>query len=168
MRTMPRLPHARAAFTRGGRLAGISVGLVGVASAFVGIAQYAEQHPSVHLTGEWRLNHTIESTSMAAYRGVRLGYRLFVSQKGDEITAEGEKCWENGRIMAPMERTPIEFAGTLDHGIVKGTFIEEGKRRRTTGYFSWSLRKDGSLTGTFRSTAANSRGSVMAQRVTEK
>jgi hypothetical protein len=118
-----------------------------------------------NLSGEWSMVNTIERTSYPAYRNLRIGYHLVITQTGTEFTADGEKVSENGTPMADSERTPIHVTGSVDQSGVSATFVEEGIRRRTSGSFEWTLTTDGSqLRGTFTSTAAKSSGPSVATR----
>ena len=50
---------------------------------------------------------TTESVSQDAANRVPLGYRVELSQQNDRVTGTGHKATENGRTIAPAERTPI-------------------------------------------------------------
>ncbi len=118
-----------------------------------------------NLSGEWILVNTIERTSFPAFTKLRVGYHLTITQAGTEFKAEGEKYLENGLEMNPSQRTPIRVNGSVSYDTVRGTFVEEGLRRTTTGSFDWRLLSDANeLRGTFVSSAAKSSGSSVATR----
>jgi len=127
----------------------------------------AETAPSrtPNLSGEWILVNTIEQTSYPAFRNLRIGYHLRITQTGTEFQGEGEKYLENGLEMNPSQRTPIHVNGQVSSDRVSATFVEEGLRRTTTGSFDWSLmRYANELHGTFVSSAAKSSGSSVVTR----
>jgi hypothetical protein len=111
------------------------------------------------LTGEWRIINTVEKTAYKSFGNMEVGFRLTVNQNGKEFTAKGEKFSENGQTLPTARRTPIQLKGSIDGDKVIATFVEDGRERRTNGRFIWKLQHNGDgLSGTFISTAANSRG----------
>ena len=142
---------------------GILMGIIGV---ILGIIEYRESHPSINLTGEWKIINTIDSTSYPLYQDMQLGYRIFLQQDGKKITGEGEKCWENGKEIPSTAHSPISIEGTLDGMVVTATCTEKGARRSTSGSFIWTVSPDGRmLKGSFTSTAANSQGTSIGERM---
>lgn len=117
------------------------------------------------LAGEWNVINTVEKTGYKSYNNMEVGFRLRIKQKGKDFTATGEKFSENGRNLPQNGRTPIHVTGSIDGDKIVATFVEDGSLRRTNGRFVWKLQSDGSgLTGTFASTAANSRGKSAATK----
>ena len=117
------------------------------------------------LAGEWRVINTVEKTGYKSFDRMQVGFRLRIKQTGKDFTATGEKFSENGRNLPQNSRTPIEVKGSIDGDKIVATFVEDGLVRRTNGRFIWKLQNDGSgLTGTFVSTAANSRGRSAATK----
>lgn len=115
------------------------------------------------LGGEWKVVNTVEKTGYKSYNNLEVGFRLRIKQTGNDFTGTGEKFSENGRSLHPNSRTPIRVTGSIDGDKIVATFIEDGLMRRTNGRFVWKLKSDGAgLTGTFVSTAANSRGKSAA------
>jgi hypothetical protein len=125
-----------------------------------------DSKPSFDLNGEWKLVNTIEKTSYSPHRNLVLGYRLFIKQAQRELTADGEKTWENGESLPPAGRTAIHLTGSIDGETLIATFVEDGALRETNGSVVWRIQKRGKrLTGTFKSTAANSSGTSIATKV---
>ena len=117
------------------------------------------------LAGEWKVINTVENTGYKSYNNMKVGFRLSIKQSGKDFTATGEKFSENGRNLPQNNRTPIHVTGSIDGDKIVATFVEDGLMRRTNGRFVWKLQSDGAgLTGTFVSTAANSRGKSAATR----
>ncbi|HET7042446.1 MAG TPA: hypothetical protein VFI13_10520, partial [Gemmatimonadales bacterium] len=118
------------------------------------------------LSGWWELTNTIASTNYAAYRGLRLTYRLQLEQDGDRLTGRGQKWAEEGAPVSAAARSPISVTGRIEGNKVTLQFTERGARRDTTGSFAWTLAPNGNaLHGTFWSTAANTSGSSVARRM---
>jgi hypothetical protein len=117
------------------------------------------------VTGSWKLATQVESSSVARYEGLLLGYELQLEQDGDRISGIGRKMIENGsRIDAPGQ-TPIAVTGIADGERLTLSFVEAGARRATQGTFMLTHDADGMLRGRFTSDAASSAGSVEARRV---
>jgi hypothetical protein len=95
---------------------------------------------------------------------MEVGFRLRIKQTGKDFTATGVKFSENGRNLPQNSRTPIQVTGSIDGDKIVATFVEDGLMRRTNGRFVWKLQNGGGLTGTFASTAANSRGKSAATK----
>lgn len=118
-----------------------------------------------NLSGEWDMVNTVEKTSYPPYANLQMGYRLMINQVGTEFTAEGEKLSENGNSLPTKDRTPIHVTGSINGETVGATFVEEGKRRKTSGRFAWKIEAQGNrLVGTFASTAASSSGTSVATK----
>jgi hypothetical protein len=111
------------------------------------------------------MTNQVQSSSYAAYRRLRLGYRLQLQQHGSRITGQGQKWSENGRRIPGATRTPITVDGVIEGRRVALRFVERGHRRTSGGSFDLMLANNGLLAGTFESDAAHSRGSSSAQRV---
>lgn len=124
----------------------------------------AERVPQ--LGGRWELTNEIESTSHAPYQGLRLGYRLRLQQDGTRLSGVGQKVSENGVVIPPSQRTPLEVSGTIEGSQVVLRFTEHGAERNSGGVFRWRVSRDGgTLEGRFSSDAAASRGRSVASRI---
>lgn len=127
----------------------------------------AAETPRFDLSGEWKVVNVTESTSYNPYRGLRLGYRLFVQQEGRRFTAEGEKYWENDEEVPHRRRTPIYLEGSVQGDTIRASFREKGTRRTTSGRFVWKVINGGRITGSFTSTAADSSGISSGTRLAD-
>ncbi len=117
------------------------------------------------LSGNWSVVNTVEQTSYAAYRNMKVGFNVSINQTGRDFTGTGEKISENGRSLPATSRTPIVVKGTIDGDKVEATFSENGALRTTNGRFVWRIDKSsGGLTGTFMSNAARSSGKSAATK----
>ena len=117
------------------------------------------------LSGNWSVVNTVEQTSYAAYKNMKVGFNVSINQTGRDFTGTGEKISENGRSLPATSRTPIVVKGTIDGDKVEATFSENGALRTTNGRFVWWIDKtSGGLTGTFISNAARSSGKSAATK----
>jgi hypothetical protein len=117
-----------------------------------------------NLGGKWYVENTIKSTTYNPYIGLKVGYVMYLTQNGKAISGNFEKDKENGTLLKDKARTEGLCHGTVNRNAVALTFSEKGQRRETIGEYSWMLQDDGSLVGTFSSTAADTRGSSVARR----
>lgn len=106
----------------------------------------------------------MQSSSLNAFQGLRLGYRVQLQQEGDEISGTGRKIAENGRPIGRGGQTPIVLQGTVDGDRLTLTFTERGTRRQSAGTFHLVRERDNLLRGRFSSDAAQSAGTVEARR----
>jgi transcriptional regulator with XRE-family HTH domain len=118
-----------------------------------------------NLAGAWTLETQVTSSSLRTFEGLRLGYRLELTQDGGRIDGRGRKISENGVALRGRRQTPIVVQGTIDGGRLRLTFGEQGARRHSTGTFALVLEDAGVLRGSFASGAARSAGIVAARRL---
>jgi hypothetical protein len=118
------------------------------------------------VAGEWEVVNTVLQTQYAAYRQLRLAFRLVVQQQGVTFTALGAKYRENGQLLPRAARRSLMLLGTLKTGtVIEATFQEAGLTRPTHGRFRLTIVSRDHLRGTFTSTAAGSSGSSQWFRV---
>jgi transcriptional regulator with XRE-family HTH domain len=115
------------------------------------------------VSGSWTMATNVESSRLADFVGLRLGYEIQLDQAGDRITGQGRKIIENGAAVNSQAQTPISLSGTIAGDRLTLTFTERGTERATQGKFVL-LVEDGTLRGRFSSTAAQSSGTVEAHR----
>ncbi|MEO1249560.1 MAG: hypothetical protein AAFW76_06940 [Pseudomonadota bacterium] len=127
------------------------------------------------LSGFWQFEMTTEETSHAPYQGLKLRYDTALIQQGTDFSGTGEKDAEQ---LASADgwteyggagRTRIEVIGYIERKFLSRDRVilhieEDGTRRQTSAFMELVLSGDGSMTGTFRTTAANSSGSVVWER----
>jgi hypothetical protein len=117
------------------------------------------------VSGPWTLATRVESSSLARFKGLQLGYRMELKQNGDRVIGVGRKIAENGTAIRSRAQTPLAVNGTIEGDRLTLSFTERGARRPTRGKFILLLDETGTLRGRFTSTAARSSGTVEAQRV---
>ncbi|GAB5457614.1 MAG: hypothetical protein Hens3KO_06440 [Henriciella sp.] len=140
------------------------------------------QYEKFRLDGEWHLDTCTETADLAAYEGLHLAWRVFLSDDplSAPVVGDGEKIEEDYKLIAPVGRFPVRFVGTKEINKVSLTGRFEGSRRASTGRFElapteakrlWSgympfyQRNVDVLIGTFSLTAGNARGTARAVRM---
>ena len=137
-----------------------------ILGGLIGIYTFRHNSPKFDLSGEWKIENAIQSTSFHAFQGLKLGYRVFLSQRGTDLTGTGEKWSEDDKWLPPKAHTPIQITASISGNKIFATFQETGAERTTAGTFDWTYQPEtNSLVGTFSSTAADSRGSSVGIRV---
>ena len=116
------------------------------------------------LTGAWTVATQIESSSLARYEGLQLGYEMRLTQRGDRVTGVGRKVTENGAGIGRRAQTAVTVTGSIRGDRLLLNFVEKGTRRSTQGRFELLIDQSGTLRGSFSSTAARSSGRVEAHR----
>jgi hypothetical protein len=117
------------------------------------------------VSGRWDLRQDVRSTSYEPFAGMSLGYRLNLLQDGNRVHGRGFKTSENGVLLLPSQRTPIEVEGRIQGDELILNFTEIGRERTSRGTMRYRLGRSGAMQGQFSSDAANSSGSSSAQRV---
>ena len=136
-----------------------------IVGGFLGIYAFMQTYSRYDLTGKWTITNTIQSTSYHPYKGLKLGYTVFLTQHGTDITGTGEKESENSKDLPPLAHSHINIIGSITGKKITATFVEEGTERKTEGTFDWTYEsKTNALHGTFTSTAADEAGSSVAHR----
>lgn len=116
------------------------------------------------LTGWWNVTNRVESAAYQPFAELNLGYRLLLTQTGNQITGTGYQWMENGQQLPPSQRTAIAVNGTIEGRQVTLQFFERGPRRTSTGAFTYEITETDVLHGTFTTDVAESKGSTQARR----
>ena len=124
-----------------------------------------ESPASRDVTGSWRVATHVESSSLARYEGLNLGYEMQLEQEGDRVKGRGRKITENGAGLHAAAQTPVTVSGTIDGDRLTLNFVERGTRRPTQGKFVLLVDDSDTLRGRFSTSAARSSGRVEAHRV---
>jgi len=117
------------------------------------------------VSGRWDLRQDVQSTSYGPFSGMSVGYRLNLSQDGNRVHGRGFKTSENGVLLLPSQRSPIEVEGRIEGDQLVLNFTEIGRERTSRGTMRYRLGRNGAMQGQFSSDAANSSGSSSARRV---
>lgn len=92
---------------------GYTVTGLAVVGGFLGIYTFLQGYSRYNLSGKWIITNTIQSTSYQPYQGLKLGYTVFLTQRGTDITGDGEKESENGRDLPPGAHNHISITGSI-------------------------------------------------------
>jgi transcriptional regulator with XRE-family HTH domain len=128
-------------------------------------AQRRTNPSAENLSGWWSVTNRVESTAYRPYENLNLGYRVKLTQNGDQISGTGLKWMENGRQLPRSQRTPIAVNGTVEERQLVLQFTEHGTRRTSAGKFMYVMSDTGVLEGSFTSDVALSKGSSRARRM---
>ncbi len=144
---------------------GYTVTGLAVVGGFLGIYTFLQGYSRYDLSGKWIITNTVQSTSYHPFQGLKLGYTVFLTQHGTDITGTGEKESENGRDLPPGAHNHVNIIGSISGKKITATFVEEGTERKTEGTFDWTYESGtNALAGTFTSTAADAAGPSAAHR----
>jgi len=132
------------------------------------VIEHVASSSLVMMKDTWYVETTTTDSEYGPYLGLRMRYRLLLTQDRDSITAQGEKIGEvrNGEtlVLTGRGKTPVRFTG---HLVARSnmppvvTFLgTEGSTSRDyfTTTFSLTMLSSNILVGTFKSTAANASG----------
>src|SRR5579872_4503651 len=97
-----------------------------VVGGFLGIYSFVQTYSRYDLTGKWIITNTIQSTSYRPYQGLKLGYTVFLTQRGTDITGTGEKESENGKDLPPDAHSLVKITGSVSGKKITATFVEQG------------------------------------------
>ena len=139
-------------------------GLIAFAAATAGVIQYWQSNPAADVSGTWELSLTIEETSYSPYRGMILGYLLFLQQNGASVTGRGEKWAANGEELPSSQHDRIDLRGTISGTNLDLVFNIYGTQRQTVGVIRLGLVDDSEAMGDFTWTAASSSGTAIGVR----
>ena len=87
-----------------------------------------------------------------------------LAQNDRYITGKGEKWWINGNEIPFSQHDPIVVSGIIRDKDLPLYFTLKGSNRETVGIFNLEIMSNKKLIGTFSTTGANSRGSVVMSR----
>lgn len=154
-----------------GKVAAGTITVIGLVGSIVGIATgMIPILPDLHkVDGTWTLKTQTENSTENKYRGMELTYTVNLNHDGTHVTGKGHKQGEKlaGLTYTPYEgkaHTPIDIDGSLDRDgdSLNAVFTEEGEKRSTSGCLELSWNgKSKSWVGTFKSEAAESRGTAL-------
>jgi hypothetical protein len=129
-------------------------------------------------SGTFYVKTTVEETARNPYRGMDVYYTVVVYSDGHVVsgTSEktGEKCIEHSMEYVGTKRKRGVVNGMIERNYLRSSvmnihIVEQGRDREYTTYMSIKISRYrlvwGLFTGTFYSTAANSKGSVLCGRI---
>jgi hypothetical protein len=145
----------------------ISTSILGL----VAIAAVDYFYSTPRLDGFWEVEATIEESSLKRYEGLKIVSQIAVTQENLVLSGSGDKLKEKtvGQddwfFLDGKSRGQIKLNGYIEKNLLSKneviiSTLEEGAVRTTTAFQSLKINNSQSMSGSFQSTAANSRGSV--------
>ena len=120
--------------------------------------------PLADVSGEWTFTTQVQSSTVEAFEGLRLGFQVHLQQDGDRVSGSGRKVTENGSPVPASRQTPISVSGVRAGERLSLSFTEIGRRRQSAGTFELVRQRETAWSGRFSSDAARSTGTAEARR----
>lgn len=142
---------------------GILIGLVVGISKIVDIKVIWEngavriRNIKPNIEGEWEIINRIQNSTYGQYENLTLIWRLYISQKGNEISGHAIKIVEDGEILEGNRKSRLNIlSGKIEANKISIIYEENGNN----GRFEWYYCKDlDIMKGTFSSSLALTKGS---------
>jgi hypothetical protein len=145
------------------------IGGIAFALLLFGINEYIFKTKNV--SGEWLTTIKITNTTHTAFQGIGIEYKIHLLQLGNQISGRGEKTKDlnpDGTLFHEyprVKRVDIDITGYYEKNFLKPSKLyllvkENGTQRATSASYDLTISyfKKNLITGTFISTAADSRG----------
>lgn len=125
------------------------------------------------ISGKWNFRSSTTKTSYKPFRNMELRFVAMLWCEGPRIKGTVEKVYENSSTREGPYIGEDRTRGQVEGFIEKRYFskdnislhiIEDGHRRESTHFQNLVIEKNGRMTGSFASTAADSEGEVIWQR----
>ena len=151
----------------------LSTVLGGLILGFLFFLARERVYPLPRVAGRWYVEMRFERSSYKPYEGMVLRYVAALWREGSSIKGSAEKVYEDSStgvreyVGTNRTRAVIEgYAGKLifSPDLVSVHIVEEGHGRQSTNFHELTVRRDGRMTGTFSTMAADCTGEVTWQR----
>ncbi|MYD92951.1 MAG: hypothetical protein F4Y02_04515 [Chloroflexi bacterium] len=162
----------RRASALGNQVVGAVVTTISLSLGYMVFNDYVAPPPD--LSGSWKFTVIYEDTARSEFKDLRVTYQVLLVQDGLGVSGHGEKVSDRGpggdaTDYAGARRTNIEMQGTVTRNYLsRDTLLlhydEEGRRRDSATVHRLVQCGAGMLCGCFRSTIADTTGSVWWQR----
>jgi len=130
--------------------------------------------PKNNLTGEWKTSTKVEKTSYNPFKDLTVEYKIHLIQKGYELSGSGEKVKDikadgTQTVFLRENRVNIVIDGFFERKYFGKSKVylnieEEGRKRDTRATYTLTLKDHDTLEGTFISTAADARGTIIMKK----
>lgn len=130
--------------------------------------------PKNNLTGEWETRIKVTDTSYIPFQDLTVEYKIHLIQKGYELSGSGEKIKDikadgNQTVFLRENRVNIDVDGFFERKYFGKSKVylnieEEGRKRDTRATYTLTLNKHDILEGTFISTAADAKGTIIMKK----
>jgi hypothetical protein len=140
-------------------------GLASVMLGILSLADFLQRRQPVDITGEWRITFEVKESSYSSYIGGIKNYKIFFTQKNQEVIGEGES-WEFDTDLNFGSHVPLEFEGKIDKYDLLARYTLHGTARTTVGAVNLEVNQEGNyMSGDFVGTAADAKGIVKAYKL---
>jgi len=156
----------------GGQIVGALVTTVSLSLGYMIFNDYIAPPPD--LSGNWKFTVAYEETALAEFKGLQVTYQVLLVQEGLKLTGHGEKLSDRGPTQAAVDyagdrRTNIRVQGTVARNFFSPDtlllhYSEAGRRRESATIHRLAQCGREALCGCFRSTIADTSGSVWWRR----
>ena len=130
--------------------------------------------PPRDLSGNWKFTVIYEDTALGAFKDLQVTYQVLLVQEGVKLSGHGEKLSDRGPGQDAVDyvgdrRTNIQVRGSITRNYLsRDTLLvhyqEKGRRRDSATVHRLVECGPGMLCGCFRSTIADTTGSVWWER----
>jgi hypothetical protein len=148
-----------------------SLKVSGVAGSMIGLILGGNQLYDLYkkksiedLSGWWKLEYTIKETDYNPHKNITIAYKVHLTQNDENIKGDGEKYAENNVEINSKSKVNIEIEGRNFGDSVILNIKEKGKTRATFCETNLKNVTENILTGNFKWTASNSRGTVTLEK----
>lgn len=131
--------------------------------------------PKKNITGEWITEIAIKNSAYNPYKDLKINYKIYLLQKGNEIIGSGEKTSDilaNGdkKEFTGEERVKIVLEGYYERNYLKKSKVflkitEFGSKRESRAIYFLTVKNKNKLKGNFTSTAADSSGLILMKKI---
>lgn len=126
------------------------------------------------LAGFWRAEFETQESEVERFEGMKTRYAFILQQEGQVLRGATEKISEDvdGEVTdyQPYDRIHGNVSGTIAYKVYSNSNLdlvvqENGRLRKSSTILHLEVVNQGRLEGTFTSTAANSKGTLVLTRV---
>ena len=156
----------------GGRAVGAAVTTAALSFGYMIFNDYIAPPPD--LTGSWKFTMTYEDTALSRYKDLQVTYQALLVQQALDVSGSGEKLSDRGPTQDAVDytgdrRTGIGLSGHVTRNYFSPDALvfryeEAGRVRDSSTVLRLAQCGEQTLCGCFRSTIADSSGSVWWQR----
>ena len=156
----------------GNQVVGALVTTVSLSLGYMIFNDYVAPPPD--FSGSWKFTVVYEDTARSSFKDLEVTYQVLLVQEGLSLSGHGEKLSDRGPGQDPVDyagdrRTNIAVRGTITRNYLsRDTLVlhynEEGRRRDSSTVHRVAQCGAGVLCGCFRSTIADTTGSVWWRR----
>ena len=127
-----------------------------------------------NITGYWKVSFVTTESSYNKYIGLKTYYDFILNQNGRTIIGTGEKISEdsvNGIIEYENgKRAHLNLTAGINYKVFSASTIdliykENGRKRESSTVLKLTIESSNKITGSFISTIASSKGTVIFERV---